>query len=159
MNIRGYVIEARSGYAPLYVFPGDKRGGRIPAAPLEKGALPAPLILSGGQLGVCKASLKMRPHTCILDVHLEGNPWSLERDALYFALLERVWSEPGVAGGGGASSGSGRPIEVEKGVKEHGDSCSSVREEQEVGLFAQRYRVDQRRTQTKGQGDSGGGQH
>jgi hypothetical protein len=34
-----------------------------------------------------------------------------------------------------------------------------VLEAQEVGLFAQRYRVDQPRTQTEGQGNSGDGLH
>jgi hypothetical protein len=43
---------------------------------------------------------------------------------------------------------------VEKYVEEH--RYSLVLQAQEVGLFAQRYRVDQPRTQTEGQGNSGG---
>jgi hypothetical protein len=47
--------------------------------------------------------------------------------------------------------------EVEKDVEEH--RYGLVLEAQEVGLFAQRYRVDQPRTQTEGQGNSGDGLH
>jgi hypothetical protein len=53
-----------------------------------------------------------------------------------------------------ARAGSG-PAEVEEDVEEH--RYSLVLEAQEVGLFAQRYRVDQPRTQTEGQGNSGDG--
>jgi hypothetical protein len=54
-----------------------------------------------------------------------------------------------------AGSGSG-PAEVEEYVGEH--RFSLVLQAQEVGLFAQRYRVDPR-TQTEGQGNSGDGLH
>ena len=53
-------------------------------------------------------------------------------------------------------AGSG-PAEVEEDVEEH--RYSLVLEAQEVGLFAQRYRVDQPRTRTEGQGNSGDGLH
>jgi hypothetical protein len=60
-----------------------------------------------------------------------------------------------------AGAGSG-PAEVEsqlikKCVEEH--RYSLVLQAQGVGLFAQRYRVDQPRTQTEGQGNSGDGLH
>jgi hypothetical protein len=55
-----------------------------------------------------------------------------------------------------AGSGSG-PAEVEKDVEER--QYALVLQAQEVGLFAQRYRVDQPRTQTEGQGNSGDGLH
>jgi hypothetical protein len=55
-----------------------------------------------------------------------------------------------------AGAGSG-PAEVEKYVEEL--RYSLVLEAQEVGLFAQRYRVDQPRTQAEGQGNSGDGLH
>jgi hypothetical protein len=45
----------------------------------------------------------------------------------------------------------------EKDVKEH--QYSLVLQAQEVRLFAQRYRVDQPRTHTEGQGNSGDGLH
>jgi hypothetical protein len=54
----------------------------------------------------------------------------------------------------GAGSGS---AEVEKDVEEH--RYSLVLQAQEVGLFVQRYHVDQPRTQTEGQGNSGDGLH
>jgi hypothetical protein len=47
----------------------------------------------------------------------------------------------GAAGVAGAGSG---PMEVEKYVEEHRDNL--VLEVEEVGLFAQRHRVDQPRT-------------
>jgi hypothetical protein len=53
-------------------------------------------------------------------------------------------------------AGSGLAV-VEKYVEEH--RYTLVLQAQEVGLFAQRYRVDQPRTHTEGQGNSGGGLH
>jgi hypothetical protein len=49
------------------------------------------------------------------------------------------------------------PAEVEKYVEEH--RYSLVLQAQEVGLFAQRYHVDQPRAQTEGQGNSGDDLH
>jgi hypothetical protein len=55
-----------------------------------------------------------------------------------------------------AGAGSG-PAEAEEDAEEY--RYSLVLEAQEVGFFAQRYRVDQPRTQTEGQGNSGDGLH
>jgi hypothetical protein len=55
-----------------------------------------------------------------------------------------------------AGAGSG-PVEVEKDIAEH--RYSLVPQAQKVGLLARRYHVDQPRTQTEGQGNSGDGLH
>ena len=67
------------------------------------------------------------------------------------------WVSCSWAAGAGVGGAVGARRKLEKGFEEH--RYSLVSQAQEVGLLAQRYRVDQPRAHTEEQGNSGDGPH